>query len=534
MRWAEYLATQETFPQVVARMAKAHPDRLYATMVTGGEATWGQMEEAGRTWAARFLEFGVRSGDIVTTLIDSGIEALAVWLGLSKIGAIDAAVNSEYKNRMLVHAINNCAPAVILVNRPYLAQLEMVAGELTTLKHVLIADTDDAPSGSVLPGVTTLNQVACDAGRWENSFVMPRWQDISCISYTSGTTGPSKAVMLPWGQIHSVATGTYPMKDLSDADVFYSTTTHAHFGSKALPYLAAMKEGRAVLRSRFSLSSYWDDIQRHGVTTGSIVGTMAEMLVRSDQSPKGQTTLRNVFMAPLGPAYRKFNVRFGTRTCTVYNSSEGGTAINSGWDPDNENMAGRLREGYPGFEVRIVDENDYEVPDGKVGEFTVRSSVPWTMSAGYLNNPEATAKSWRNGWFHSGDAFMRTADGDYIFVDRMKDVIRRRGENISSYEVELDVLANPNIVECAAVATSNGMGDDEILLFAVKRADSIISPKDLHAELAVRMTKFMVPRYIEFLDSFPKTEATARIIKSELRARGVTSATWDSAAKARG
>src|SRR5215831_12997740 len=110
--------------------------------------------------------------------------------------------------------------------------------------------------------------------------------------------------MIPWGQIHSVASGTYPMRDLSAADVFYSTTTHAHFGSKALPYLAAMVGGSVVLRPRFSLSAFWDDVHRHGVTTGSIVGTMAEMLVRSDQAPTGKTSLRNVFMAPLGPAYR--------------------------------------------------------------------------------------------------------------------------------------------------------------------------------------------------------------------------------------
>ncbi len=177
--------------------------------------------------------------------------------------------------------------------------------------------------------------------------------------------------------------------------------------------------------------------------------------------------------------------------------------------------------------MRIVDDNDYEVPDGKVGEFTVRSSVPWTMSVGYLNNPEATAKAWRNGWFHTGDAFMRAPTGDYIFVDRIKDVIRRRGENISSYEVELEVMANPDIAECAAVAVKSELSEDEILLFAVKRPGAVITPADLCAELTSRMTRFMVPRYIEFLDALPKTEATARIVKADLRTRGLGPGTWD-------
>src|SRR5262249_20642503 len=156
-----------------------------------------------------------------------------------------------------------------------------------------------------------------------------------------------------------------------------------------------------------------------------------------------------------------------------------GCAVASGWNPDNPRTVGRLRQGYPGFEIRIVDEHDREVADETVGEFTARSSVPWTMSTGYYNNPEATATAWRNGWLHTGDAFFRDKNGDYIFVDRLKDAIRRRGENISSYEVETDVLRNTEIAECAAVAAKDSMGDEEILLFAVPRAGSAITPAAL-------------------------------------------------------
>jgi crotonobetaine/carnitine-CoA ligase len=189
---------------------------------------------------------------------------------------------------------------------------------------------------------------------------------------------------------------------------------------------------------------------------------------------------------------------------------------------------GRLRQGYPGFEVRLVDEHDFEVPDGTPGECIVRSAVPWVMNAGYLHNAEATATAWRNGWFHTGDALVRNQEGDYMFVDRLKDVIRRRGENISSYEVEADVLLNPEIVECAAVAVAAGSADDEILLFAVKRTGSTIGPQELCTELKSRMARFMVPRYIEFVESLPKTQATQRIIKADLRQRGIGPHTWDS------
>jgi carnitine-CoA ligase len=157
----------------------------------------------------------------------------------------------------------------------------------------------------------------------------------------------------------------------------------------------------------------------------------------------------------------------------------------------------------------------------------VRASVPWVMNAGYLNNDGATAVAWRNGWFHTGDVLVRTTDGDYMFVDRLKDVIRRRGENISSFEVEADVLHNSEIVECAAVAVPADTAEDEILLFAVKRSESSIDPEELCADLESRMTRFMVPRYIEFVDDLPKTQATLRIIKADLRKRGIGPRTWD-------
>ena len=238
-------------------------------------------------------------------------------------------------------------------------------------------------------------------------------------------------------------------------------------------------------------------------------------------------------MAPLGDNYRQFSERFGVRICTVYNSTEGGVAIRSGWNPLNERTLGRLREGYPGFEVRLVDDHDFEVPHGTPGECIVRAGVPWVMNAGYLNNDAATASAWRNGWFHTGDALIRSADGEYVFVDRLKDVIRRRGENISSFDVEADVMGNPDIAECAAVAVPADTVEDEILLFAVRSPGTSIGPADLCADLERRMARFMVPRYIEFLDELPKTQATQRIIKAELRQRGLGTSTWDRQAKER-
>ncbi|MCV6975069.1 AMP-binding protein [Mycobacterium bourgelatii] len=516
-------------------MATADPDRVFIQGVDGRSATWGQLQSSTIDWAARFLSLGVKRGDVVVTILDAGVDAVSVWLGLASIGAIDAATNPEFRGRMLAYAINNCQPELLVVAPQYVGIVETVATELQTVKRVLVLDGDGNRLESQLPGVVALGDLtpnSADTAAARDQVRVPEFHDIACITYTSGTTGPSKAVKLPWGQLHSINLGTFPIEDLTPSDVFYCTTSHAHFGSKSIPYHAAMAGGQVVMRPKFALPSFWDDIIKFQVTTGMLVGSMADLLLRDSTGPTGPTSLRNLFMAPLGSNYREFSEKFGVRVCTAYNSTEGGVAITSGWNPTNSSTVGSLRKGYPGFEVRLVDANDYEVPDGTVGECVIRSRVPWVMNAGYLNNDSATASAWRNGWFHTGDALVRTPEGDYIFVDRLKDAIRRRGENISSFEVEADVLANPDIAECAAVAVPADSAEDEILLFAVRRRGATISPQDLHEDLQSRMARFMVPRYIEFVDELPKTQATLRVIKAELRTRGVGPDTWDAKSKA--
>ena len=522
-------ASSETLPAIVHRMAEADPHRVFIRTVDGASATWGELNSLISMWAARFLALDVKRDDVVVTILDAGLDSLAAWLGLASIGAIDAATNPEFRGRMLAYAINNCAPELLVVAAQYVGVVESVAADLRTVRRVLVLDgvKDNIEQSLSLPGVTRPEALRLDMAAARDLISAPSFHDIACITYTSGTTGPSKAVRLPWGQLHAINSGTFPIEDLTPDDIFYCTTSHAHFGSKSIPYNAAMVGGQVIMRPRFALISFWNDVVNFGITTAMLVGSMADALLRDPDGPRGPTTLKNLFMAPLGSNYQQFGQRFGVRICTVYNSTEGGVAIRSGWNPTNSRTVGRVREGYPGFEVRLVDVNDYEVADGMVGECVVRSRVPWVMNAGYLNNDSATASAWRNGWFHTGDALVRTPQGDYIFVDRLKDAIRRRGENISSFEVEADVLHNPDIAECAAVAVPADGVEDEILLFAVKRPESTIGPQDLHGDLGSRIARFMVPRYIEFVDELPKTQATLRVIKAELRQRGVGPNTWD-------
>jgi crotonobetaine/carnitine-CoA ligase len=209
---------------------------------------------------------------------------------------------------------------------------------------------------------------------------------------------------------------------------------------------------------------------------------------------------------------------------TAYAMTECSPPIGTGWDISNPLSCGTLR---PGYEARIVDAHDFEVPPGEIGELIVRHKEPWKLFLGYFGMPDKTVESWRNGWLHTGDAFRRDAEGNYYFVDRFKDAIRRRGENISSFEVELHVNAHPEVQESAAVAVPSEWGEDEVKVVVVRKPDSELKPEVLVQFLARTMPKFMVPRYVEFVGSLPKTDATMRVRKVELRVNPINENTWD-------
>ncbi|HWJ85483.1 MAG TPA: AMP-binding protein, partial [Cellulomonas sp.] len=447
--------------------------------------------------------------------------------------AVEVPVANAFKGAMLRHCLNDSGATVLVLDSEFVPRLAAVADRLEHLRTVVVVG-----GAADVPGFVTCTVDEFLDAPPPAEVVPPRPRDVSAILYTSGTTGPSKGVMMPWAHLHAIATGAIPQEIMGPDDVAYYVGPANHQGAKIWPYLIAMAGGSLVVRNTFSTDEYWSDVRKYGATTGALLGAMPHFLFdRPPQPDDADNPLDKIVMAPLHPRVHEFNRRFGTRAFTVYSMTEISAPIlvedwENRWSTLDPASCGTIRQGPPGYEIRLVDEDDEEVPDGQVGELAVRTREPWTLNAGYFNNPAATAEAWRNGWFHTGDAFRRDEQGNYYFVDRIKDCIRRRGENISSFEVEAEACDHPDVVEAAAIAVDADESEDEVFLLAIRRPGATLDAPALHAHLSERLPRFMVPRYIEFVDAFPRTP-TERVRKFELRERGLGPNAWDATAHRR-
>jgi crotonobetaine/carnitine-CoA ligase len=285
-----------------------------------------------------------------------------------------------------------------------------------------------------------------------------------------------------------------------------------------------------VLRETFSVSAFWDDVTRYDCRVSQLFPAMVKYLLEQPPSDSDKDVpLQYIWTAPVTKDTLEFMRRFDIAVSTGFGMTEiGGPIWGTDIDGSNLESCGRVNDKDPrGYELRLVDEHDREVPTGEVGELIVRTAVPWSLNAGYYRNPEATAAAWRNGWFHTGDAMRQDSEGNYYFVDRFKDCIRRKGENISSFEVEGYALEVPGVAEAAAVGVPSPDGEQEVKIFLVAKAGEALDLAEIGELMAQSMPRFMVPRYLEQIDSLPRTPATGRIQKGILRSQQPGAGMWD-------
>lgn len=514
------LAQEHILPQLIARRAQEAPQRVFLQHVDGSEISYAGLHAQALRWAGGLRALGITPGDTVLVMLPNSIDAVAAWLAASWAGAMEVPVNNGYQGRILDYIINNSRAKVIVTCREFLPRIDLVAAGLDTLQTVIVID-DPAPAQgalrSVLPGATTLDTaLPVDAAG-------PAHHDIATIVYTSGTTGPSKGVMMPWAQCHAMSTGCIPLDDLGPEDAWYVPFPLSHMSGKHALYAAALIGARYVMRAQFSTGNFWADVRRYRCTTALLIGVTASFIAAQPESAEDRThPLRNVLLAPLLADMDSFRRRFGLRVATVFNMTEISSPIMSRFDLRGRSC-GRLR---PGYEVRIVDAHDEEMPVGEAGEIIVRSDNPWVLNAGYFGMPEKTIEAWRNGWFHTGDLGRVDADGYYYYLDRKKDSLRRRGENISSMELEAVICDHPQVLEAAVIGVPSEFGEDEVMACITSAVGQSFDPLSLIDFLLPRVPRFMVPRYVEVLEALPRTP-TEKVRKEVLREAGVTALTWD-------
>lgn len=512
--------------KTLLEQAAIRPDAVYVMDIDGRSLTYAETVEAARRWAAAWRRLGIQPGDHVVTMQYNTIDALLGWLGLAWIGAVEAPINNDYRGQLLSHALNLTRAPVMLLRAEFLDRVVEVADHLDHLKQLVVVDGEAEPAG---PFAALTGAAFLDGVEPAQDLETPRAWDIMAVLFTSGTTGPSKAVRLPWAQIHAMTEGSYIVGDLGPDDVIYTPGPTYHVGGKTFPYLAALCGGRHVMRPFISRTAQAEEYEAFGITTGTVV---ADWMNEPERADDARRPLRNILTPYRDPIADDFAKRFGARRYGCFNMTEISSPIAfRTWDAVVYDDAGRMSCGVvrPGYEARIVDENDQPVPPGVPGELIVRADTPWVMNAGYLNNPEATVAAWRNGWFHTGDAFICNDRGEFFFLDRMKDCIRRNNENISSFEVEAYILDHPAVARVAAVAvkrSSQPGANEEIKVVIERQPGASLDAETLVRWLIPRAPRFMIPRYVEFMDALPLTP-TQKVQKRLLRDSGVGPATFD-------
>jgi crotonobetaine/carnitine-CoA ligase len=503
---------------MLEKWAASQPDKVFVKVSSAEEVTYRQMRDLTVSAAAGLYRLGVRQGDNVIVWMPNTIDCMRVWFGINWLGATYVPINTAYKGHLLEHVLEN-AGARIIVAHASLAKL-LAEVETAKIETVVIFDGDPVAIGA-------LEVVASSVLDQRNESKLPDgnvgpW-DLQSIIYTSGTTGPSKGVMSSYAHLHAMS-GAEGFYMLAPEDRYMCNLPLFHVGG-TIPVMGMLSRGGSIaLVPSFSTEEFWPKIRETETTVVLLLGAMTNFITKRPPGPEDRDhPLKKVVIVPLSEDAPAFAARFGVETYTLYNMTEISTPLVSELNPGKIGSCGRARAG---VELRLVDDHDCEVEPGSVGELIVRSHAPWALNSGYYKNPEATAVAWRNGWFHTGDAFRKDADGTFFFVDRMKDAIRRRGENISSFEVEAEIAAYPLVNEVAVVPVPSEFAEEEVMCVVAPVPGQTIDPKQLLEFLLPRLPHFMVPRYVRIVDALPKTP-TQKIQKHLLRAAGVTVDTWD-------
>lgn len=507
-----------TLPRMLEIQAAHHGDRTLLSAV-GGSWTFREAHEIAAGRGAALRAAGVAAGDRVAILCSNRLEMLEIVLGCGWIGAIAVPINTAAMGAQIAYCLSNSGARLLVIEAQFVDRIAAASEGIASLHSIWVIGAEAAPNGAGLPiEVLPPRAEPVDAGP-----VAP--SDTLAIIYTSGTTGPSKGVMCPHAQYYWWGIHSGRILGVTADDVLCTTLPLFHINALNTFAQALLSGARMVLEPRFSASGFWPAMVRNEATVIYLLGAMVPILLAGNPQPeerrhKVRTGLGPGVPADLGMA---FAARTGVTLLEGYGSTETNFVIGASPEMQKPGTMGRVIDG---FQARVVDAHDVELPPGEDGELVLRADEPFAFATGYFGMAEKTVEAWRNLWFHTGDRVIRDESGYFRFVDRLKDAIRRRGENISSYEVEQVLLAHPDIDIAAVYPARSELAEDEVMAAIVARPGAAITPIELMQFCEQRLPYFAIPRFIDFVADLPRTE-NGKVRKYELRERGVTASTWD-------
>jgi crotonobetaine/carnitine-CoA ligase len=465
--------------------------------------SWADLAAVAEELAGKLAAAGVAPGDVVCQLGDNSLEHLAAVFAIARLGAIECPVNTGLKGASLSHVLTDADPRVVIADADQLGRLCDALDGLRVRPTVVVrGDSDGAASKSALRIVSEAELAPAPV---PDTVVSPG--DPATIMYTSGTTGVAKGVVLPHHFAFSAAAVKIGVWGLSASEVLFTSLPLFHSNARYSTFMtSALAGGRVAIMERFSASRFWDQVRRTGATEVATVGTVAPILLERPPSADDRDhSVRFMHGAGALPPERRseFEERFGLRLVTGFAMTETSHfSTVSPLDPDRHAGSGRP---VPGFEVAILNPSDEPLAEDGIGEIAVRPQIPYSMFLGYYKRPEATLAAWRNLWFHTGDLGYVDDRGLLHWVDRAKDAIRRKGEMISSHDVEAAALRFPGIAAAAAVGVPGELGEQEVKLVVQPAPDAAVPLPELHEHCRADLPDFAVPRFYEVVDELPKT-----------------------------
>jgi crotonobetaine/carnitine-CoA ligase len=513
-------------PKILAHQAEMLGERPFID-ICGRKASFRDMHRISNRLANGLHALGVERSDRVALLLPNCFEFVAVWFAVAKLGAIEAPNNPDLKGELLSHNLNNCGAKVLIADAKRLSDLANIQDQLPLIETLVLIDTTATAAraaGVTIEQIVTFDECMTQPDEFDPVDV--HYSDPMAILYTSGTTGPAKGVLMSHHHCYCWTMAMALNLGYTAADSYFCTLPLFHTDAQMFGvYLPLIFGTQTTLVESFSASRFWEQVRTSGATATNLLGAMGVILARAEPTADdGNNPLRVCQCIPMVPDKAAFEHRFAMKLVTGYGQTETSFVT---LDTPGATRDGSCGTAHPDWEVTIVDEHDRPVAAGVVGEIVSRPKKNWYMFSGYYRAEARTVQTLRNLWYHSGDAGYQDEDGWFYFKHRLNEAIRRRGENISAFEVETIAEAHSDIVESAAFGVPSEFTEEDIMLVAMRRPGSSITPAALVEHFRAQAPRHMTPRYIELTDGpLPRTP-TEKIARSELKKRGVTAEVFD-------